>query len=75
MASRGRPPKQVPPRELTGDDELLTTEEAAKLTKVSVSWYQNKRYEGVGGPLFIRRGRIVRYVKKDLLAWWVEFMK
>jgi len=27
------------------DDELLITEEAAKLTKMSASWFANKRWE------------------------------
>lgn len=51
------------------DDEFLTTQEAAKLTKMSVAWYEKKRWEGQGPP-YRKRGRAVRYLKSELLAWW-----
>lgn len=50
--------------------ELLTTQEAADLTKMSTAWYERKRWEGLGPPYY-RRGRTVRYVKHELLAWWL----
>jgi len=52
--------------------ELLTTEEAARLTKMSMAWFERKRWEGLGPPYY-RRGRSVRYVKHELLRWWLAF--
>jgi len=53
------------------DEELLTTAEAAALTKMSVAWFERKRWERVGGPPYRRRGRSIRYLKSELLAWWI----
>jgi hypothetical protein len=50
--------------------ELLTTKEAALLTKMSMAWYERKRWEGLGPPYY-RKGRSVRYVKHELLSWWL----
>jgi len=52
------------------DDELLTTAEAARITKMSIAWYERERWLG-SGPPYHRRGRSVRYLKSELLAWWV----
>ena len=52
------------------DVEMLTTEEAAILTKMSMAWYEKKRWEGLGPPYY-RKGRAVRYVKQELLNWWL----
>jgi len=52
------------------DEEILTTREAAALTKMSTSWYENARWRNEGPP-FRRRGRAIRYVKSELLAWWI----
>lgn len=51
--------------------ELLTTREAAALTKMSIKWFERMRYERTGPP-FLRRGRTIRYVKADLVAWWQQ---
>lgn len=53
-------------------DEFLTTAEASRLTKMSVAWFERKRFEGVGGPPYLRQGRSVRYLKSDLIAWWLS---
>lgn len=53
------------------DEELLTTEEAAAITKLSTHWFKRKRWEGRGPP-YRRRGRSVRYLKSELLAWFTE---
>ena len=78
---RGRPRKESHPLDAPRDeparvpdqhDELLTTAEAAALTKLSKVWFHRKRAEGKGPP-FRKRGRIVRYLKSELLAWFTEF--
>lgn len=56
---------------MKSDDELLTTREAAALTKVSAAWYEKARWQRHGPP-FRKHGRIVRYLKSELLAWWTE---
>lgn len=53
------------------DDELLTTQEAAALTKMSVAWFQRARWERKGPPYF-RIGRSIRYLHSDLTAWWSQ---
>jgi predicted DNA-binding transcriptional regulator AlpA len=52
------------------NEEILTTAEAAKLTKMSMSWFEKRRFEGRGGPPFRRRGRSIRYLKSELIAWF-----
>ena len=53
------------------DDELLTTAEAALLTKMSASWYEHKRVDvHADQPPYHRRGRSIRYLKSELLGWW-----
>lgn len=54
---------------LKPDDELLSTRQAAELLGLSVAWFEKKRWERKGPP-YIRRGRVVRYVKRQLLEWW-----
>ncbi len=51
------------------DEEMLTTQEAAALTRMSCAWFERKRWEGQGPP-FYRAGRAVRYMKGELLEWW-----
>lgn len=67
VGARTRPLTSV---ESFPDVELLTTEEAARLTKMSMAWFERKRWEGLGPPYY-RRGRTVRYVKQELLEWWL----
>ena len=56
---------------LAPNDELITTRQAAELTNVSVAWYERMRL-GTSGPPYIKRNRLVRYVRSELLAWWNE---
>jgi excisionase family DNA binding protein len=48
--------------------EFLTQEQAAKLLTVSPATLQDWRVRG-GGPPFARIGRLIRYMRADLLAW------
>lgn len=76
------PPRKKPANKKTASvepavvyvDELLTTREAALLTNMSEGWYERKRWEKKGPP-FRRRGRTIRYVKRELLAWWTEYQE
>lgn len=69
---RGRPPKKVTVIDSAPNEEqLLTTEEAAALTKMSVDWFKRCRWQRVGPP-YRTRGRRVRYLKSELLAWFSE---
>jgi len=52
-------------------EEILTSAEAAKLTKMSVVWFTKMRWKGQGPP-YRKRGRSVRYLKTELLAWWIN---
>jgi excisionase family DNA binding protein len=47
---------------------VLTTKEAAKLLKVSVSWLAKARMRG-DGPPYIRIGRSIRYREDALIQW------
>jgi Helix-turn-helix domain len=49
---------------------LLTSKEAAKLLKVSLSWLAKARMRG-DGPPYILIGRSVRY-REDVLIQWVK---
>lgn len=49
---------------------LLTPEEAAKLVRVSLSWFAKARMRG-DGPPYILIGRSVRY-REDALVQWVK---
>lgn len=59
----------VAPDPVRLDDEMLTTKEAAALTRLSCAWFERKRWEGAGPPYY-RTGRSIRYMKRELLAWW-----
>ena len=50
------------------DFELLTTEEAARFLRVSVSFLSKARVRG-DGPRYRKLSRSVRYTKTDLLLW------
>jgi|SRR6516162_781572 predicted DNA-binding transcriptional regulator AlpA len=47
---------------------LLTTKEAAKLLKVSLSWLAKARMRG-DGPPYIKVGRSIRYWEAGVLQW------
>lgn len=64
---RGAIDLQVAP--VRADEEMLTTAEAARLTKMSCAWFERKRWEGEGPPYY-RAGRAVRYMRSELLEWW-----
>jgi len=68
VSARKNPPERGP---IDPYEEVLTTEEAAQLTKMSVIWLKKQRCAG-GGPPYLRRGRTVRYLKSELLTWWSE---
>lgn len=70
-AKRGRGAIDLTPAPVDPDEELLTTEEAARLTKMSPAWFERMRWEGQGPP-FYRAGRAVRYMRSELLGWWKE---
>lgn len=55
--------------EIRSDEELLTTVEAAAITKMSVSWFEKQRYFDQGPP-YLRRGRTIRYLRSELMTWW-----
>ena len=50
-------------------DELLTTDEAAALVKLSEKWFRQARWTG-SGPPYMKIGRAVRYEKAVLLDWF-----
>jgi predicted DNA-binding transcriptional regulator AlpA len=49
-------------------DDLLTTDQAAALCKLSPRTFESLRVKG-GGPIFIRLGRAIRYRLEDVEAW------
>jgi hypothetical protein len=49
-------------------DEAVDTAEASRITGTPVTTLETLRSRG-GGPEFIKRGRTVRYLRRDLLAW------
>jgi len=49
--------------------ELLCDIQAAKALNVSVGTLRNWRSSRLGGPAFIRVGRLVRYSESDLLEY------
>ncbi|TBR39618.1 MULTISPECIES: helix-turn-helix transcriptional regulator [Dyella] len=59
---------QLPP---VAQDELLTTKDAVALTKMSKAWFEKQRWIGQGPP-YRKRGRAVRYLRSELLAWFTE---
>ena len=50
------------------DDEVLTTEEAAKFAKHSPRTFEHLRCSGNGPPYFKPSPKVVRYLKSDVLA-------
>lgn len=67
---RGRPRVERALSPAQEGDGFLSTLEAAALTKMSVSWYESQRSNRTGPP-FYKRGRRVRYLKSELVAWWL----
>lgn len=49
-------------------DGAVTEDEAAKIVGRSKFSLQTMRCRG-GGPAFIKHGRHVRYIRRDLLTW------
>ena len=64
--------KKIAPlvEEVRPDDELLTTEEAAKIIKISSSWLEKQRTRP-DGPPYHKRGRVVRYVRREIIGWMI----
>lgn len=58
-----------------GDDDvdiLLTTADLARITKMSIGYFEDLRRKG-DGPKFIRVGkRGVRYPRRDFETWLAE---
>jgi predicted DNA-binding transcriptional regulator AlpA len=52
----------------SSDNEFLTTEELAAITKTPPSRWAKARLTG-DGPPFIKFGHLVRYRRSDVLAW------
>lgn len=52
-------------------DEALSTPEAAQVLKLPERTLETYRYRG-GGPAFIRCGRRVAYLRRDLISWLYE---
>lgn len=63
------PPHQSTTPLLHPDDEFLTTKEAAALMRMSPAWFEKCRWQGIGPP-YLKCGRSVRYVRRQLLEWW-----
>lgn len=55
-------------KKITATPELLTSEEAAELLRVSPRSLNNMRSRG-GGPPYVKLGRLVRYDRRRLAAW------
>lgn len=56
-------------------DKLLTTEEAAEIIAMSVSWMRNRRWLNDGmGPRWVKVGRNVRY-SLTAVTQWIEQQK
>jgi predicted DNA-binding transcriptional regulator AlpA len=53
------------------DDEFLTTNQAAAILGRSVKTLEYWRTlpSGPTGPRFYKQGRVVRYLRSDILAW------
>jgi predicted DNA-binding transcriptional regulator AlpA len=52
-----------------GDDDLLTTAQAAEWLGVSQQWLETRRSRG-GGPPFVRLSpRVVRYPRSETRSW------
>ena len=54
---------------------LLLPEEAADLIRVDVETLSNWRSSGKYGLPFIKIGRLIRYERAKLIAWYREFEK
>jgi hypothetical protein len=54
--------------------EALTEREAARLSGMSVKFFQHRRAvghtgQGIPGPPYYRIGRAIRYPRQDFMAW------
>lgn len=54
---------------LDDSDELLTTDEVAKLTKFAKATLITWRSRGTNGPPYHKLGHAVRYKKSEVLEW------
>jgi hypothetical protein len=52
-------------------DEFLITQQAAKILQRSTKTLEFWRLLGKG-PRFYRQGRVIRYLRSDVLAWGVR---
>lgn len=56
------------------DDEILTTQEAAELLRLTPSALAQFRYRG-GGPRYSKLGRRVVYRKSECISWLDKCMR
>jgi hypothetical protein len=49
-------------------DEAVDEEEAGRITNTPKATLQTKRVRG-GGPLFVKHGARVKYIRRDLFEW------
>jgi predicted DNA-binding transcriptional regulator AlpA len=54
---------------ITTDDNLLSTEELARITGLAPISLQHMRAEK-RGPVWLKLGKSVRYAPADVLAWF-----
>ena len=54
--------------EITTDQDLMTSKEAAAFLRLSLSWLAKARMAGEGPP-FMKFGKSVRYSKRALVRW------
>ena len=53
---------------MSDPNDILTTDEAAKLMKVGISMLEKHRVYG-DGPPFYKVGRSVRYIRHEIMTW------
>ena len=53
----------------TGDDQALTTVQAAKVAGCSPQYLEIGRCKGYGPPFIRFSPKMIRYLKSDLIAW------
>lgn len=51
------------------DEALFPQPILPAITGMSAAFFERARWSGEGGPRYIKLGRLVRYKKKDVLAW------
>ena len=47
----------------------LTQRQVAEMVGKSEAWLERSRWSGIGGPVFTKIGRSVRYSMDDIVKW------